>query len=55
MPIILLYMKFGLHNMKLIEDELFSFLKLITLIHSAGSAVKISSFKTIKPAQSITC
>ena len=36
-------------QVKLIEDEWFSFLKFIKLIHSAGLAIKIGSFKTTTP------
>ena len=49
------YSLFILWQVKLIEDEWFSFLKFIKLIHCAGSAVTISSFKTTTPAQSRNC
>ena len=49
------YLLFIIQRVKLIEDEWFSFLKLTKFIHSAGSAVKISSFKTTAPTQSRNC
>ena len=49
------YLLFIFWQVKLIEDEWFSSFKFIKLIHSAGLAVKISSFKTTTPSQTRHC